>query len=331
MAKNTVLPWGLVLRIISKMLSTRTFILAIFFSSLAAFSKAEPGPVDEPKPAPASPPATLLNLGELCRKDLADFPGLIDKKNFEAACAKVEVMSGCESVEKHPIYHYDKKGTHKSNQKILVFSLIHGDETPAGSVGRFWMERLEAISPRNTWRVVPMLNPDGVKLKTRTNANKIDINRNFPTKDWETDAVKFWKRDTKSNPRRFPGEKSASEPETLCALNQIQEFKPDFIVSVHTPLRVLDYDGPKVKPPKYDYLPWKNLGTYPGSLGRYMWFERKIPVLTMELKEDLPASTQPLVQLQDVIGFLVSLDINPQKTTEDKSEPSSSSENTLKK
>ena len=265
-----------------------------------------------------SPQVETLNLSEVCNKDLAAFPGLLDKKIFNSACAKVELLKGCESVEKHPIYHYDKKGNHKSNQRILVFSLIHGDETPAGSVGRFWMERLESITPRNSWRVVPMLNPDGVMLKTRTNANKIDLNRNFPTKDWEADAVKYWKRDTKSNPRRFPGEKAASEPETQCALSQIQDFKPDFIVSVHTPLKVLDYDGPKVTPPKYDYLPWKNLGTFPGSLGRYMWFERKVPVLTMELKEDLPASTQPLVQLQDVIGFLVSLDINPQKAVDGK-------------
>jgi protein MpaA len=259
-------------------------------------------------------------LSELCQKDLEAFPGLVDKKVFQAACEKVEQIEGCQSVQGHPIYHYDKKGTHKSNQRILVFSLIHGDETPAGSVGRFWMERLEAISPRNSWRVVPILNPDGVKLKTRTNANKIDLNRNFPTKDWEADAVKYWKRDTKSNPRRFPGEKGGSEPETQCALNHLQDFKPDFVVSIHTPLKVLDYDGPKVKPPKYDYLPWKNLGTFPGSLGRYMWFERKVPVLTMELKEDLPSSTQPLVQLQDVIGFLVSLDINPGKAAAGKAD-----------
>jgi protein MpaA len=253
-------------------------------------------------------------LAELCMKDLRPFPGKIDEKAFKSACEKVSHFPNCKSVKGHPIYHYDKKGDHKTHQKILVFSLIHGDETPAGSVGRFWMERLENITPRNTWRVLPMLNPDGVKEKTRTNANKVDINRNFPTKDWQKDALNYWKKETKSNPRRYPGEMGASEPETQCALQHIEDFKPDFIVSIHTPLTVLDYDGPKISPPKQGYLPWKNLGHFPGSLGRYMWFERKVPVLTMELKEELPSSTQPLVQLQDIIGFLVSLDLTPDQS-----------------
>lgn len=39
-----------------------------------------------------------------------------------------------------------------------------------------------------------------------------------------------------------------------------------------------------------------------------MWFERKVPVLTMELKEDLPSSNDPWLQLQDIIGVLVGLE-----------------------
>jgi hypothetical protein len=102
---------------------------------------------------------------------------------------------------------------------------------------------------------------------------------------------------------------AASEPETKCALHHLEDFQPDFIVSVHTPLKVLDFDGPKVSPPpKFDYLPWKSLGNYPGSLGRYMWLERNTPVLTMELKENLPPNLAPFEQLQDIIGSLVKLE-----------------------
>lgn len=249
-----------------------------------------------------------LSLADLCSNGLSQFPGQFDAKILKQACAKVTQLDSCQSVEKVPIYHYEKIGNHKSQQRILVFSLIHGDETPAGGVGRFWLERLETIEPRNTWRVIPMLNPDGVKLKTRTNANKVDINRNFPTQDWTEKAKLFWEKDSKKNPRRFPGDQAASEPETKCAVKHIEDFKPDMVVSIHTPLKVLDFDGPKVKPPTFEYLPWKSLGHYPGSLGRLMWFEKKIPVLTMEMKEDLPASNQPLLQLQDIIGYLVSLE-----------------------
>lgn len=259
--------------------------------------------------AAATARAEFANLQEACFNDLKKFPGATDDKLLRQACEKAIVDAQCVSAEGRPIYHYQKLTDEPGAKKILVFSLIHGDETPAGTVGRYWMERLEAIAPRNSWRVVPVLNPDGVKYKTRTNANKIDVNRNFPTKDWSTAAIANWKMTTGGNMRRFPGKEGGSEPETKCALHHIEEFKPDFIVSVHTPLKVLDFDGPRmVAPPKFDYLPWKSLGNYPGSLGRYMWMERNTPVLTMELKENLPPNLSPFEKLQDIIGTLVKLE-----------------------
>lgn len=252
-----------------------------------------------------------VDVADYCNNELKNFPGPTDPKLVKRACAKVKVLDGCQSVEKRPIFHYNKEALSPGGKRILVFSLIHGDEKPAGSVGRYWLERLEEIMPRNSWRVVPILNPDGVKRRTRTNANKIDLNRNFPTKDWDAEAIKHWKVSTSSNPRRYPGDNAASEPETKCALQHIDDFKPDFIVSIHTPLKVLDFDGPKVDPPAFPYLPWKSLGHFPGSLGRYMWHERQTPVLTMELYEDVPRTYRPFEQLQDIIGTLVKLELPP--------------------
>lgn len=257
-------------------------------------------------------PRASAALAEQCENSLKIYgdKGKVDPKLLKAACSEVKVLGeNCHSVNGVPLFHYDRPGKHKTQQKILVFSLIHGDEVPAGMVGRFWMERLQGIDPRNSWRVIPVLNPDGVKARTRTNANKVDINRNFPTADWDKEARAYWQKTSNKNPRRNPGEKAASEPETRCALDHIMDFKPDFVVSVHTPLKVLDFDGPRVKPPKFDYLPWKTLGNYPGSLGRYLWLERKTPVLTAEFKEDEPPE-KSLVELQDIIGFLVSLEIS---------------------
>lgn len=258
--------------------------------------------------------AEFSKLSEQCMNDLQVFPGNAQLHFLQQACQKVTTFDECISVEGRPIFHYDKISKEPRAKKILVFSLIHGDETGAGVVGRYWMQRLEEISPRNSWRVVPILNPDGVKYKTRTNANKIDLNRNFPTRDWDDLAHITWQKSTHSNPRRFPGKMAGSEPEVRCALKHIETFQPDFIVSVHTPLNVLDYDGPKVKPPPYDYLPWRSLGHFPGSLGRYMWFERSTPVLTTELKPTLPASDRPFEILQDVIGTLMQMELK-NKTT----------------
>lgn len=261
--------------------------------------------------------ADFKNLSQDCVTDLKKFPGASDEKLLKQACEKVKVDDICVSVDGRPIFHYDKAAKDFGGKRVLVFSLIHGDETPAGTVGRYWMERLESIDSRNTWRVVPILNPDGVKRKTRTNANNIDLNRNFPTRDWNELAVTYWKKSTRANPRRFPGHEAASEPETKCAMKQIEDFKPDFIVSVHTPLKVLDFDGPKISPPpKFDYLPWKSLGHFPGSLGRYMWFERQTPVLTMELKENLPPNLGPFERLQDIIGSLVKIETKGIKKAE---------------
>jgi protein MpaA len=301
-------------------------ILALFAVTAlsGSFAQAEVVPMNPPAKEPAqSASATASNpianeatavaaaddLSKRCMEALTAFPGKVDKSVLQKACDRVQLSDECSAVSGQPIFHYERMAKDPKAKKVLVFSLIHGDETPAGSVGRYWMERLESFDPRNSWRVIPVLNPDGVKAKTRTNGNNIDINRNFPTKDWNQLATNYWKTKTSSNPRRFPGKEAGSEPETKCAIKHIEEFKPDFIVSVHTPLKVLDFDGPKVTFPKYDYLPWRSLGHFTGSLGRYMWFERQTPVLTMELKEDLPQSLAPLEKLQDVIGSLVKLEL----------------------
>lgn len=248
-------------------------------------------------------------LKDICTEQLGHFKGKNNDALMAQVCAQAKKLDSCQSSQGRPIFHFDKASAESNAKKILVFSLIHGDETDAGYVGRYWMERLQDISPRNHWRVVPVLNPDGVLLKTRTNANKIDLNRNFPTRDWSDKAIQFWHAQTKSNPRRYPGSEAASESETKCALQHIADYQPQFVVSIHTPLNVLDYDGPKVKPPNYSYLPWHSLGHFPGSLGRYMWFERDIPVLTMELKERMPDSYMPFEKLHDVIGQLVKYEI----------------------
>jgi protein MpaA len=243
-----------------------------------------------------------------CESLLSSVPFAETFKRLKQVCEKAKQLTECESVQKTPIYHFEFEGTAaKAGQKvqnILVFSVVHGDEDQSGSVALSWLNRLQDIAPRNRWRIIPVLNPDGWKLKTRTNANGIDINRNFPSKDWDALALKYWKSKADSNPRRFPGKAAASEPETRCAMAHIEEFKPDFIISIHTPLGVLDFDGPPVKMPKFQPLPWVNLGNFPGSLGRYMWVDRNVPVLTVELKaQSLAAkSLEEFDKLQDISG-----------------------------
>ena len=249
------------------------------------------------------------SLAEVCQESLGRYKGYKKQADLIKSCEHVVQKEGCTSNDGTPIFHLDQKGKKASAKNILVISLIHGDEIGAGSLGRYWFERIQEIDPRNNWRIIPISNPDGALKKTRTNASGIDLNRNFPTVDWEAQAKNFWKTNAKSNARYFPGDKGGSEPEVNCIMNHIQDFKPQFVISIHTPLNVLDFDGPKLKAPEYSYLPWKRLGNFPGSLGRYLWVEQRIPVLTAELKNDLPKESGVFDQLQDVIGQLVQADL----------------------
>ena len=238
-----------------------------------------------------------------CIDLLNQMPGPYNKMEIESVCRETQLTEGCMSVNGTPIFHYDKAGVDKRGKKILALSLIHGDETPSGSVARAWMARLQNIEPRNSWRVIPVVNPDGFKQKTRYNANQVDINRNFPSQDWSEKALEHWEKTTNKDKRRYPGPQASSEPETRCLVTHLEAFKPDFIISVHTPLGVLDFDGPRISNPGFKPLPWVALGNFSGSLGRYMWVDNKIPVLTIELKGN--QGMQKLEQfdhLQDISG-----------------------------
>ena len=256
------------------------------------------------------PLMAFATLETECFERLSQYPGSFDQKKLVEICKKMELLPDCVSQSSSkPIFHFDKIGKDEKNPyttRILVFSQFHGDEFPAGSVARHWLERMLKISTRNTWRIVPEVNPDGILAKTRTNGRGVDLNRNLPTKNWSSESLQRWTAVEKKNPRRFPGEKENSESESRCVLKHIDDFKPQIIVSLHTPYGLLDFDGPKEIIPKNGKMldiPWKSLGHYPGSLGRYMWAERNVPVLTIELKgNELYQTEKYLNLLQDTIG-----------------------------
>ena len=179
-------------------------------------------------------------------------------------------------------------------KRVLMIGGIHGDELTSVSITFQWMKELEKERQQPfRWRVIPSVNPDGLlsRPSTRTNANGIDLNRNFPTEDWEAQAQIYWLNRAHKDPRRYPGKKAASENETRWLLEQSKDFKPDAIVSVHAPYGVLDYDGPEKPPPpkQFGFLRLQPLGVYPGSLGNY-GYSVGVPVITLELQS---AGTMP--------------------------------------
>ena len=192
------------------------------------------------------------------------------------------------SVQGRPIWGRDIQ-VDDSQLRILVLGGIHGDEMSSSSLVFHWIA-LAQTQPFNTpiaihWRFIPSLNPDGLFARPakRVNAHGVDLNRNFPTPNWARDARRYWEGRTQKDPRRWPGNKPLSEPESRFLLNQMDSFKPNLIVSVHAPYGVLDFDGPSVPPSKLGRLFLDQVGIFPGSLGNYGGIHKGVPVVTIEL------------------------------------------------
>lgn len=196
--------------------------------------------------------------------------------------------SGSTSVRGLPLVYRDLPASAvAANQRpprIMLIGGIHGDELASVSIIFRWMPML--VERRNIhWRIIPLANPDGMLSmpSRRTNANGVDLNRNFNSSDWPAKAVRHWEDKTLRDPRRNPGPRPASEPETRWLQEQIAEFQPDAIISIHAPYGVLDFDGPSdLHPKRFGHLRLSRLGVYPGSLGNYAWADRGMPVVTLE-------------------------------------------------
>ena len=173
--------------------------------------------------------------------------------------------------------------------RVLVIGGIHGDEPSSTALVLHWI-RSALETPSNIhWRFVPLVNPDGMlkAAPTRTNANGVDLNRNFPTPGWDKEATHYWHKRTGKDPRRFPGRTPLSEPESRWVHDEMAQWKPDLIVSVHAPYGVLDFDGPTVPPKRLGRLYLDQVGIFPGSLGNYGGVHKKVPVVTIELPSAL--------------------------------------------
>jgi protein MpaA len=171
----------------------------------------------------------------------------------------------------------------------LIFGAFHGDEQTGFHLVTQLAETLaakpELLNEDARVILAPALNPDGMLKRTRTNANGVDINRNFPTQNW---TAQYEKK------KNFPGQKPASEKETRVAMVMIEQYRPDKIISIHEDLRMNNINGPAralgERMAKYNYYPVTEDVGYPtpGSFGNYGGTERQIPLVTLELPDIWP-------------------------------------------
>jgi protein MpaA len=162
---------------------------------------------------------------------------------------------------------------------------FHGDERESEILVQAFISqyRPEHVVEGKRVAIIPIVNPDGLFRNQRMNARGVDLNRNFPTQDW-----------AELNPDTiyYSGTAAASEPETQFVLQVLETCSPRKIITVHTPYKVINFDGPAeglaqamAVPTGYPVVADIGYST-PGSFGTYVGKERHIPTITLELPEE---------------------------------------------
>lgn len=263
-------------------------------ASAASVAAAAPSAASAPVvvASAASAPRVAADLDRWCRQLSLHVPGVAT-----AQCQAAGLQAGeGRSVKGTPLWVRDQAPSRgEPRYRILLLGGIHGDEFASVTLVFDWIARTrsgagatmaERADAGIAWRIVPLVNPDGLMNApaTRVNAHGVDLNRNFPTLDWASSAQGYWVKQTHRDPRRFPGPRAMSEPETQFVQRQIEQFRPDLIVSVHAPYGLLDFDGPPPAPRRLGDLQLDPVGVYPGSLGNYGGLVKQVPVMTLELR-----------------------------------------------
>ena len=169
-----------------------------------------------------------------------------------------------------------KKENSNYEKKLLIIGVFHGDEPQGECFINSYLNK-HAENGKNSIYFIPCLNPS----KKRKNINGVDINRNFPTKNWILSE----------NNDYFGGEKPNSEIETKFVMEILDEYKPQLILTLHAPFKVVNFDGNareiSEKISKIINYPVEESIGYPtpGSFGTYAGIENKIPTITLELDE----------------------------------------------
>ena len=173
-------------------------------------------------------------------------------------------------------FRFIKNNTHNN---VLVIGCMHGDEPQ----GKYLIEEYLKENSLTKLMFIPCLNTYGVLNKTRVNKNGVDINRNFPTKNWVLSEKDEF----------YGGEKPASELETQFVIDIVEKYKPSLILTLHAPYKVVNYDGDAseiaqkiseiIKYPVEESIGYPT----PGSFGTWAGIEKKIPTITLELDEEI--------------------------------------------
>ncbi|UCG32469.1 MAG: succinylglutamate desuccinylase/aspartoacylase family protein, partial [Phycisphaerales bacterium] len=153
--------------------------------------------------------------------------------------SRVDLHVAGKSVHGRPLtyaeFGHDPPQEGQAGNTTLVVAGIHGDEMQSVFIARRLLEMLASqpelfLVPDGRLAgarviILPMANPDGAVAKRRRNARFVDLNRNFPSRNWVP---------THKSDRHHGGTEPASEPETQALIDLIERARPDKIIAIHT-------------------------------------------------------------------------------------------------
>lgn len=226
-----------------------------------------------------------------------------------------EVVTGREigrSVQSRPVVLREYDGPALAGRpvtEILVFAGIHGDEPTTVFAAARLIELLERdsasiVPPGHRLTVVPIANPDGYAARSRQNSVGVDLNRNFPARNFSSAAR------TKKN---SPGPAPLSEPESRVIHDLVLSLEPARILTLHSirpPRHGNNYDGPGRKLAElmattnhYAVLPTIGYPT-PGSFGSWAGIDLQIPTITLEFPSNASGPAAWKANREAILSFI---------------------------
>lgn len=182
--------------------------------------------------------------------------------------------------------------------KIIFVGGTHGDERSSVQILQRWIEQLESnparIPSHQTIIIIPVINPDGYAANRRTNANNVDLNRNFPTSNWKQGVT----MPDKSFNAYGGGTEPLSEPESRALASYVLSQGPRLALTYHAAGNVVvpngssDSDAIAIEYGKKSTVGYLNNGST-GSFFEYDttgafedWLHERhgLPALLIELK-----------------------------------------------
>ncbi|MEK6677497.1 MAG: DUF2817 domain-containing protein [Planctomycetota bacterium] len=208
------------------------------------------------------------------------------------------------SVEKREIALY--QFVRRKAPALLILGGMHGDEPKGVSLARYWLDLLihdSELARSLNWMIILAVNPDGLLRRKRRNSRQVDLNRNFPTRNWKLGSRQS---------RMYGGPEPASEPETRAVISVVESCRPNVILTLHSigaNRYCNNYDGPARRLAHClrrvnGYPVTKSIGyPTPGSFGTWAGIELGIPTITLEL----PSHHSPRICLEENRNILKAL------------------------